>query len=262
MNFFKNFFLRKHVGLPLLVMATMFLIYSRFQESTIISPDVLQVLERLAIGFYLVISLSIVILFMGLHSYHKNSAQQNNNSLQFIISSLFLRKRSKKIFWITFFIYGAFFSLASGTLIYQPDVSFSLHYGADVPSAFIAPCCDPLGYMPKIIVYLTENVGLQIIPINLLLQITVSYLVAFNMTIAIPAISLSKKTGGFCGTGTVSGLFIACPTCAGTILTLFFGTALSSGVALYLIQLQTFFIALSIPVLLLTPIYMAKKFKN
>ncbi|NND87269.1 MAG: hypothetical protein HKM23_08130, partial [Nitrosopumilus sp.] len=186
-------------------MATMFLIYSRFQESTIISPDVLQVLERLAIGFYLVISLSIVILFMGLHSYHKNSAQQNNNSLQFIISSLFLRKRSKKIFWITFFIYGAFFSLASGTLIYQPDVSFSLHYGADVPSAFIAPCCDPLGYMPKIIVYLTDNVGLQIIPINLLLQITVSYLVAFNMTIAIPAISLSKKTGGFCGTGTVSG---------------------------------------------------------
>lgn len=264
MNSSKKFLLRKRVGIifPLLIMVTMFVIYSRFQESTIINPDVIQVLERLAIGFYVVILTSVVILFMGLHSYHKKSVQKNDNSLQFILSSIFLRKRSKMIFWITFFVYGVFFSMASGTLIYQPDVTFSLYYGADIPSAFIAPCCDPLGYMPKIIVYLTENVGLQIIPINLLLQIAVSYLVAFNMTIAIPAISLSKKTGGLCGTGSVSGLFIACPTCAGTLLTLFFGTALSSGVTLYLVQLQTAFIALSIPVLLITPIYMAKKFKN
>jgi len=264
MIFPKNFFLRKRIGiiLPLLVMTTMFLIYSRFQESTIISPDVIQVLERVAIGFYVVISSSIIILFIGLHSYHKKSAQKNDNSLQFILSSIFLRKRSKMIFWITFFVYGVFFSMASGTLIYQPDVTFSLHYGADIPSAFIAPCCDPLGYMPKIIVYLTEHIGLQIIPINLLLQILVSYLVAFNMAIAIPAISLSKKTKSLCGTGSITGLFIACPTCAGTFLTLFIGTALGTGLTLYLIQLQTVFIAISIPVLLLTPIYMAKKFKN
>jgi hypothetical protein len=117
--------------------------------------------------------------------------------------------------------------------------------------------------MPKIIIYMTENVGLQIIPVNILLQLVVSYLVAFNVAIAVPAISLSRKTGsGLCGTGSVAGLFIACPTCAGTFLTLFLGTALSSGLTLYLVQLQTVFIALSIPILLITPIYMAKKFKN
>lgn len=265
MEYFENAVLRKRVGivLPLAAIITLFMIYSRFQESTIISPDVLQVLERLAIGFYVILSLSIVALAIGIDSYHKKAAQKNDNSIQFILSNILLRKRSRKVFWITFFVYGVFFSMASGTLVYQPDVTFSLHYNADVPSAFIAPCCDPPGYMPKIIVYMTENVGLQIIPVNLLLQIVVSYLVAFNVAIAVPAISLSRKTGsGLCGTGSVAGLFIACPTCAGTFLTLFLGTALSSGLTLYLVQLQTVFIALSIPILLITPIYMAKKFKN
>lgn len=188
--------------------------------------------------------------------------QRNDNSIQFILSNILFQKRSKKIFWITFFVYGIFFSLASGTLVYQPDIVFSFHYGVDVPSISIAPCCDPIGYMPKVLIYVTENIGLQIIPVNLLLQLTISYLVAFNMAIAIPAIVLSKKTGGLCGTGSIAGLFIACPTCAGTVLTLFFGATLSSGLALYLIQLQTVFMALSIPVLLITPIYMAKKFQN
>ena len=260
----ENTILRKRIGIiiPLVVIVTLFLIYSRFQESTIINPEILQVLERLAIGFYVILSVSIVALAVGLYSYHKKMAQKKDNSIQSILSNILLRKRSKKIFWITFFVYGVFFSMASGTLVYQPDVTFSLHYNVDVPSAFIAPCCDPIGYMPKIIVYMTENMGLQIIPVNLLLQIIVSYLVAFNMTITVPAISLSRKTGGLCGTGSVAGLFVACPTCAGTFLTLFFGTTLSSGLTLYLVQLQTVFIALSVPVLLITPIYMAKKFKN
>lgn len=264
MTNFENGMLRKRVGiiLPLVTIGLLFLIYFRFQESTIISSEIIQVLERLAIAFYVVLLVSIAALFIGIQSYHKQSIQKNDNSTQFILSNIVLRKRSKRIFWITFFVYGVFFSMISGTLVYQPDVTFSIHYGADIPSAFIAPCCDPLGYMPKIIVYLTEHVGLQIIPVNLLLQILVSYLVAFNMAIAIPAISLSKKTKSLCGTGTVTGLFIACPTCAGTFLTLFIGTALGAGLTLYLIQLQTVFIAISIPVLLLTPIYMAKKFKN
>ena len=47
--------------------------------------------------------------------------------------------------------YGIFFSLVSGTLVYQPEVNFVTHYGATIPSGFIAPCCDGPGYMPKII---------------------------------------------------------------------------------------------------------------
>jgi hypothetical protein len=111
-------------------------------------------------------------------------------------------------------------------------------------------------------VYLTEHIGLQIIPINFVLQIIVSYLVAINASIAISAYTLSKKGRSMGSVGAVTGLFIACPTCAGTFLSIFIGTASGIGLSILLTQLQTLFIALSIPVLILTPYIMAKKLQN
>ena len=67
----------------------------------------------------------------------------------------------KKNFVATFIGYGIFFSLVSGTLVYQPEVNFSHIMEQTIPSGFIAPCCDGPGYMPKIIMYLTEHVGLH-----------------------------------------------------------------------------------------------------
>jgi len=116
--------------------------------------------------------------------------------------------------------------------------------------------------MPKIIIYLTEHVGLQIIPINLILQIIVSYLVAINSAIAINAYTISKKGRGMSSIGAATGLFIACPTCAGTFLSIFIGTASGIGLSILLTQLQTLFIALSIPILIITPYIMAKKLQN
>jgi hypothetical protein len=138
--------------------------------------------------------------------------------------------KSRKIFVATFIAYGIFFSMVSGTLVYQPEVSFSYHYGAEIPSGFIAPCCGEPGYMPKIIVYLTDHIGLQIIPVNLVLQVIVSYLVGLNTSIAISAYTISKKGRGLSSIGAATGLFIACPTCAGTFMSIFIGTA--SGIAL------------------------------
>ena len=85
--------------------------------------------------------------------------------------------------------------MTSGILIYQPEVVFSYHYGASIPSAHITPCCGPPGYMPKFVAYITEHIGIQVIPINFVLQITVSYLVAANTALAVNAFSISKKTG-------------------------------------------------------------------
>ena len=34
-----------------------------------------------------------------------------------------------------------FFSATSGTLVYQPEVDFSYHYGAEIPSIQVIPCC-------------------------------------------------------------------------------------------------------------------------
>ena len=91
---------------------------------------------------------------------------------------------------------------------------------------------------------------------------SVSYLVGLNVAIAVNAFSISKKTRGATTIGAATGLFIACPTCAGSFLSLFVGTASGIALTLALVQLQTLFIAISIPVLFITPIIMAKKLRN
>jgi hypothetical protein len=90
----------------------------------------------------------------------------------------------------------------------------------------------------------------------------VSYLVALNASIAINAYAISKKGKGMSSIGAATGLFIACPTCAGTFLSIFIGTASGIGLSILLTQLQTLFIALSIPILIITPYILAKKLQN
>ena len=170
--------------------------------------------------------------------------------------------KSRKIFVGTFIAYGMFFSLTSGLIVYQPEVMFSYHYDAIVPSAHINPCCGDPGYMPQIIVYVTEHIGLQIIPINLVLVMIVTYLVGLNTSLVISAISITKRSGGLSSLGAATGLFIACPTCASTFFALFIGSASAVTFSMILLQLQTIFIGITIPVLLITPIIIARKIQK
>jgi hypothetical protein len=87
-------------------------------------------------------------------------------------------------------------------------------------------------------------------------------LVGINVAIAVSAFSISKKTRSASTIGAATGLFIACPTCAGSFLSLFVGAASGIVLTLALVQLQTLFIAISIPILFITPIIMAKKLRN
>ena len=123
-------------------------------------------------------------------------------------------------------------------------------------------CCGEPGYMPTIIVYLTEHVGLQIIPINMVLVIIVTYLVGLNTALAVKAISITKKSGGLTGIGAITGLFVACPTCVSTFFALFIGSASAVTFTIILTQLQTLFVGITIPILLLTPILIAKKMQE
>ena len=105
-------------------------------------------------------------------------------------------------------------------------------------------------------------VGLQIIPINLVLQVVVSYLVGLNAAVAAGAYSVSKRRRGLGSIGAATGLFIACPTCAGTLFSVFAGTAGGIVLSAALAQLQTILIAVSIPVLLITPYVMARRLRD
>jgi hypothetical protein len=253
---------KKLVVFGFVIIGILFLLYHRYQNPELVTSNALDPTQRIAYGFYITLVAAFGAIALGMYRYHKEKVENKGHDLSTIIALATWNSKSRKIFVATFIGYGIFFSLISGTLVYQPEVNFSIHYGAEIPSGFIAPCCGSLGYMPKIIVYLTEHVGLQIIPINLLLQVIVSYLVALNASIAISAYRISKKSSGASTIGAATGLFIACPTCAGTFLSIFIGTASGIALSIALMQMQTLFIAISIPVLIITPYVMAKKLRN
>jgi len=253
---------KKMIVFGFVIITILFLLYHRYQDPELITPDALNSIQRIAYGFYITLVAAFGAIAFGMYRYHREKVENKGKDLTTIIALATWNSKSRKIFVATFIGYGLFFSMVSGTLVYQPEVNFSIHYGATIPSGFIAPCCDSPGYMPKIIVYLTEHVGLQIIPINLVLQIAVSYLVGLNASIAISAYMISKKEKGVSTIGAAAGLFIACPTCAGTFLSIFIGTASGIALSIALTQLQTLFIAISIPVLVIIPYVLAKKLRN
>ena len=253
---------KKLIILGFVTIGIMFVIYGRYQDPGLLTPSAIDSIIRIAYGFYILLIASFGAIAFGMYRYHRGKVENPGKDLSTIIAITTWNSKSRKIFVATFIGYGIFFSLASGTLVYQPEVDFSYHYGAEIPSGFIAPCCDKPGYMPQIIVYLTEHIGLNVIPVNLVLQIIVSYLVGLNTAIAVSAYTISKKGRGASSIGAITGLFIACPTCAGTFLSVFIGTASGIALSIALAQLQTFFIAISIPILLITPYIMAKKLRN
>lgn len=239
----------------------LFLIYARLGGAAV-TPDAVSAIERLGVAFYVMLLVALGAIAYGMYQYHKQKILKNEDSLLRVIAQITWNSKSRKIFLATFVLYGVFFALTSGILVYQPDVIFSKHYGVAVPSVHITPCCGEVGYVPKLIIYITEQVGLQIIPINLILQIIVSYLVGLNTSIAVNAFSILKKNTGIGGMAAITGLFIACPTCAGTFLSLFVSASGAIAFTLAITQLQTIFIAVSIPLLTITPIIMARKIRN
>ncbi|MGH9999359.1 MAG: hypothetical protein ACRD90_05825 [Nitrosopumilaceae archaeon] len=238
-----------------------FFIYTRYDYAAV-TQEMVPFLERVAAGMYIVLFMSFGAIAYGLYKFYKVKITQGSDSISSIIANAINNKRSKQVFIASAIGYGIFFSLTSGIFVYQPEVIFSQHYGAIVPSAHITPCCGPAGYMPSIVGYLTEHVGFKIVPINFVLQVTVSFLVGLNFALASKAFLMYKKTGGLGGFGAVTGLFIACPTCAGTLLTTLAGAGALGLFTVALTQLQTVFIAASIPVLLATPVMMARNIRK
>ena len=252
---------RSFIILGFVSIAVLFFLYSITDDFSI-SPESMQSIERLAIGFYILLLLSLGSISYGIYRYHQRKVIGEQIDILSIIAKSTWNNKSRKIFVATFIGYGIFFSLTSGMIVYQPDVVFSYHYNAIVPSSHMTTCCGEPGYMPTITVYMTEHVGLQIIPINLVIVIVVSYLVGLNTSLAVNAISITKRSGGLPSIGAATGLFVICPTCVSSFFALFIGTASTVIFSTVLAQLQTLFIAITIPILLVTPIIIARKIQK
>ena len=252
---------REFIIIGFAVIGIIFVIYSNIDDLSI-STDLIQAIERIATGFYIVLFMSFGTIGYGIYRYHQRKAKENAHGVLNIIAKTTMNSKSRKIFVVTFMAYGIFFSLTAGLIVYQPDMIFSYHYNAVIPSAHMNVCCGEPGYMPTIIVYITEHVGLQVIPINLVLILVVSYLVSLNTALAVKAISITKKSSGLTSIGATTGLFVACPACASTFFAIFVGTSSAITFTVLLTQLQTLFVGITIPILLLTPIIIAKKMQK
>ena len=260
---------RSNVALILigfLAIAVTFLAYAK-NSSLIITPAAMPALQRLAVATYLVLLISFGAMGWGLYKTFKRKILVSDSSILSIIANAINNKRSKQIFVISAIGYGLFFAFTSGIIIYKPDINATDYGFPKPPHVELSPCCDLPGYMPMIFAFFTEHVGLQIIPLNLLLLVTVSFLVGLNFAISSTVFSIVKSGGKLGAVGAITGLFVGCPTCAGTVFTMLFG--FGTGVTTFTLfltsfeaQVQTLFIAISIPVLLMTPIMMAKKIKS
>jgi len=171
------------------------------------------------------------------------------------------KKRYISCFVIAAILYGVFYSVVTSMVVYQPTVDFVRAYGASIPSAVLTPCCGAPLYTPVLTVYVTDHLGLLLIPLTSLLLVAVSVLVGLNLAVSIFAFDnrAKGKGRGIAGAlGAVVGLFTGCPTCAGIFFANTLGGPGAASFSTLLGYYQPAFILLSLPVLLITPYLTAK----
>ena len=259
------------VGFFSLVIA--FLIYSRL---TMPSSELLRVesdeLIRLAYGMLAITAASIAAMLYGAYIIFRSeqirTALDSTDSLISFITGAFSGRDYWKMLIVAAICYGIFFGFLSQILVYRPDVSFT-EKGIKVPSFDLIPCCAAPGYMPMLTVYITDHFLILIIPINVILATIVSLLVGFNVALSVFAFRLKKslqtKTSLAAGIGATSGLFVGCPTCAGSLISALLGIGVAGAggtSASVLAPFQTLFIAASIPALIVAPFLTARSIKS
>jgi hypothetical protein len=180
----------------------------------------------------------------------------------FVLSLALNDKRSFRAFVLAGFLYGVFFAFVSGLLVYRPLGGFSETYGVSVPSILPVICCGPLGQMPQFVIYLTQQFAILIVPVNLILLFSVSWLVGMN--VAITTYSYKNRSSNiqshwFGGLGAIVGLFTACPTCAGFFVLTILGITGVVTVSLAFSSLQILSTAVGLPLLVVTPFIAARK---
>jgi hypothetical protein len=252
-----------------------FIIYSQF---TMPSSEPLRAesekLTGLAWGMLVISAASMASMVYGAYIIFKSEQIRTTtvaaaaNSLISFITAAFSNRNYWKIMIVAAVCYGIFFGYLSQILVYRADVSFT-ERGIEVPSLDLIPCCSAVGYMPMLTIYITDHFLILIIPLNVILATIVSLLVGFNVALSIFAFrmkkSLQTKTSLAAGIGATSGLFVGCPTCAGSLISAILGIGIAGAggtSASVLAPFQTLFIAASIPALIIAPFLTARSIRS
>jgi hypothetical protein len=264
------------IFLGIALVAVNFFLYPSLLPSTI-SQDKLKQIEATAYAFYALFATGLSIIGFGIYSLIfriQDKAQQPASPSQvekgsgvpliLTVGSMFrtaitilAERRYYKYFWTIGAGYGIVYGIVSGLLIFHQR-GFMADYGVDIPSTTIMTY-GPVGYVPTLAIYLTNNVGLFIIPINLLVIIIISALVGFNGALTVYAIkkrrqlALVTKPGRYSLVnlaGSALALFAVCPTCASFYIFAVLAGSLAPSIAAFTVAFYTMFLGISIPLLI------------
>jgi len=233
-------------------------LYSLFSSNQSL-PEVAK-LYNLAIAVIFLIIVSLAASGYGSYLILQSESLRPNHERSYLgyVSRILTTKTYWVIFIVSSIFYGVFFGFLSQILIYHDDV-----VGNTAPSISVTLCCNYPGYVPMITIQLTELFSILIIPLNLILAIIVSTLVGINFALNASFLrkfkDQSPRKFSIASTfGIFSGLFIGCPTCAGSLFSIIVGFGTSAAVSI-LAPFQSLFIAISIPILIVTPLLIIRK---
>jgi hypothetical protein len=242
---------------------------------TVISQENSIWIDQISYIFYTVLFGGVIFIAFGIHRMFQtwdnkinersssspsiNSSSDPYPSIFEIIISIINDKKYSRFFWPASIGYGLFYALVSSMIIFRSD-NISELYGVTIPS-LVMISYGPLGYVPTMSAYLSEHVGLLIIPINLIVTLVVSSLVGFNTVLSTYAFAQRPKRPINTATGASSvlsivgattSLFATCPTCASFYIFNIMAGSLAPTVAAFAISYYALFVAISIPLLFAT----------
>jgi hypothetical protein len=251
------------VGLFSLIMG--FIIYYRLTIPSGEQPVMItSYLKNLANAIFILTIASMISIGYGAVRVFKAEQQitYNTNSLMSYITAVFTDNKYWKVMIISATGYGIFFGFLSQIFIYRGDISFTA-VGIPIPSISVVTCCNIPGYVPLFAAYITNHFLILLIPINIILAVVISVLVGFNISLNLFAYKMMKVQGTrkltfFESIGITTGLFVGCPTCAGSLFSALFGFGSGGTAVALLAPFQTLFIIISIPALVISPFLIAR----
>ena len=239
-----------------------------FYSQTVIWTSGGKAAEGQVARFFFLESVCLLLILVGSYSLYRSleppagRADGRWSAAEVLVNALKSR-RDVRIGVTMGILYAIFYAVVSSMIVYQPSVDFTQAYGVTSTSWSAVACCGGYGSIPMIVVYLLPQIhlGLQLIPLDLLLLVVVPILIAFNSAVASFAFRnrpTSSRRMWFSGFGAAVALFTSCPTCAGYFLGGSLSGLAATSLAVALAPYQLAFVVVSVPVLLLSPLLVAR----
>jgi hypothetical protein len=238
------------------------------QSITILTIEAARSLEYLSYIVLVTLIAGLLSTFIGSLSFlstTRKTAIEGPQPLPVLVARLLGGRRYYLTFALAAVTYGIFYAIVSGIIVYRPGENFVQEYLVQIPSVIVSVCCGPVGYLPAFTVYVTNNLGLLIIPSNIILMILVSCLVGLNAALVIGEYDNRPKSASkrwLAGLGAMTGLFTACPTCASLFFASIAGAVGTTAVVSALANSQPLFVAVTLPLLLLAAFLSASNLKK